>query len=294
MNKMHNYEPYAIEEGYQVLIAEYHHALCGIEDYFKQADRKLVLKLVDETSCKLLRMITAKDAEDREKCPDPRVSTENLMTGPRELNRLAALPNFTDIEGAEREEVCDLFDSQPMQPWQMQPASLLPWVEDYIHTNFSFCSNTPYAPSSSYKYQPTSATLVSSGSKSNICQTMNFTNNAVSTPYCQGPTIQTWTAVHQNTQPEHWLQLFIITSENECAQNLMPCRLKLLICFKSREKSFLHPSQDANTTLVRNQPNQKNLKHLPPRRTRQQRNIQMNHSHPDQLQLQRQIPKCHH
>ena len=111
MTKMHNYEPYAIEEGYQVLIAEYHHALCGIEDYFKQADRKLVLKLVDDTSCKLLRMTTAKDAEDREKCPDPRVSTENLMTGPRVLNRLAALPNFTDIEGADREEVCDLFYS---------------------------------------------------------------------------------------------------------------------------------------------------------------------------------------
>ena len=111
MNKMHNYEPYAIKEGYQVLIAEYHHALCGIEDYFKQANRKLVLKLVDDTSCKLLRMTTAKDAEDREKCSDPRVSTENLMTGPRVLNRLATLPNFTDIKGADREEVCDLFDS---------------------------------------------------------------------------------------------------------------------------------------------------------------------------------------
>ena len=111
MNKMHNYEPYVIQEGYQVLIAEYHHALCGIEDYFKQAGKKLVLKLVDDTSCKLLRMMTAKDAEDREKCPDPRVSTENLMTGPRALNRLAALPNFTDIKGTDREVVCDLFDS---------------------------------------------------------------------------------------------------------------------------------------------------------------------------------------
>ena len=68
MNKMHNYEPYAIEEGYHVLIAEYHHSLCGIEDYFQQADRKLILKLVDDTSCKLLRVTTAKDAEDREKC----------------------------------------------------------------------------------------------------------------------------------------------------------------------------------------------------------------------------------
>ena len=111
MTKMHNYEPYAIKEGYHVLIAEYHHALCSIEDYFKQADRKLILKLVDDTSCKLLRMTTAKDAEDREKCPDSRVSTENLMTSPRALNRLAALPNFTDIKGADREEVCELFDS---------------------------------------------------------------------------------------------------------------------------------------------------------------------------------------
>ena len=56
-------------------------------------------------------MTKAKDAEDREKCPDPRVSIENLMTSPRTLNRLAALPNFTDIKGADREEVCDLFDS---------------------------------------------------------------------------------------------------------------------------------------------------------------------------------------
>ena len=108
---MHNYEPYAIEEGYQVLIAEYHHALCGIKDYFKQADKKLVLKLIDDTSCKLLRMMTAKDAEGREKCPDPRVLTENLMTGTRALNRLAALPNFMDIKGKDRETLCDLFDS---------------------------------------------------------------------------------------------------------------------------------------------------------------------------------------
>ena len=34
LEKMHNYEPYAIEEAYKVLIAEYHHALCGIKEYF--------------------------------------------------------------------------------------------------------------------------------------------------------------------------------------------------------------------------------------------------------------------
>ena len=50
-------------------------------------------------------MITAKDAADREKCPDPRVSTENLMTGHRVMNRLAALPrlishiHFSNFQG---------------------------------------------------------------------------------------------------------------------------------------------------------------------------------------------------
>ena len=109
MSKM-QHESDAIEENYQVLIAEYHHSLCIIKDYFKQADRKLVLELIDDTTCKLLRT-TPKDAADKEKCPDPRVSTKNLMTGHRVLNRLAALPNFKDIKGADREEVCELFDS---------------------------------------------------------------------------------------------------------------------------------------------------------------------------------------
>ena len=84
--------------------------MCIIEDYFKQANRKLILELIDDTTCKLLRTTTPKDAADKEKCPDPRVSTENLMTGHRALNRLAALPNFKDIKGADREEVCELFD----------------------------------------------------------------------------------------------------------------------------------------------------------------------------------------
>ena len=110
MSKM-EHESDTFKENYQVLIAEYHHSLCIIKDYFKQANRKLILKLIDDTTCKLLRTTTSKDAVDKEKCLDPRVSTENLMTGHRVLNRLAALPNFKDIEGADREEVCEIFDS---------------------------------------------------------------------------------------------------------------------------------------------------------------------------------------
>ena len=181
MNKMDNYESDAIEEGYQVLIAEYHHALCGIEDYFKQADRKLVLELIVDTSCKLLRKTTPKDAADREKCPDPRVSTEYLMTGHRALNRLAALLNFKDIEGADREEICELFDSlQTAHATIADAASSLASLSRRLHPHkFQFLLKHSISPSSSYKYQLTSATLVSSDLKSNSYSMMNFMNNAV-------------------------------------------------------------------------------------------------------------------
>ena len=110
MTKM-QHESETIEENYQVLIAEYHHSLCIIEDYFKQANRKLILELIDDTTCKLLRTTTPKDAQTKRGVLTLRVSTENLMTSHRVLNRLSALPNFKDIEGSDREEVCQLFDS---------------------------------------------------------------------------------------------------------------------------------------------------------------------------------------
>ena len=148
MNKMHNYKSDAIEEGYQVLIAEYHHALCGIEDYFKQADRKLILELIDDISCKLLRTTTPKDAAGKEKCPDLRVSTENLMTGHRVLNRLAALPNFKDIEGADTEEVCELFDSlQTAHATIADAASSLASLGRRLHPHqFQFLLNHSICP----------------------------------------------------------------------------------------------------------------------------------------------------
>ena len=110
MSKM-QHKSDTVEENYQVLISEYHHSLCITKDYFKQANRKLILELIDDTTCKLLRTTTPKDAADKDKCPDPRVSTENLTIDHRALNRLAPLPNLKDIKGVDREEVCELFDS---------------------------------------------------------------------------------------------------------------------------------------------------------------------------------------
>ena len=48
LEKMHNYKPYAIEEAYKVLIAEYHHVLCRIEEYFQNTDKSVVLGLIDD------------------------------------------------------------------------------------------------------------------------------------------------------------------------------------------------------------------------------------------------------
>ena len=88
---MHNYEPYSIEEAYKVLIAEYHHTLCGIKEYFKNADKSVVLRLIDDKSCKMLRVETAKESENRAKFPDPRTLTVNTITGTQALSRLTAI-----------------------------------------------------------------------------------------------------------------------------------------------------------------------------------------------------------
>ena len=71
LKKMHNYEPYAIEEAYTVLISECHHSLCQIEEYFQNADKDVVLGLIDDKSCKMLRVETTKESKDR-KIPRPK------------------------------------------------------------------------------------------------------------------------------------------------------------------------------------------------------------------------------
>ena len=108
---IHNYESYTLQSCYETLIDEYYQELIKIEDYFKDADKNLVLDLVDDKTCKIIRVETQKDSEDRKRCPDPCISTPNLMTGSAALTRLATLLNFEKIDGDDREKVCDLFDS---------------------------------------------------------------------------------------------------------------------------------------------------------------------------------------
>ena len=59
----------------------------------------------------MLRVEMAKESENGEKFPDPRTSTDNIITGTQALRRLAAMLNFTAIQGDQREMVCELVDS---------------------------------------------------------------------------------------------------------------------------------------------------------------------------------------
>ena len=91
---IHNYKLYALQSCYETLLDEYYQELIQIEDYFKDADKDLVLDLVDNKTCKVICVETQKDTEDRKRCPDPHISIPNLMTGAAALTKLAALPNF--------------------------------------------------------------------------------------------------------------------------------------------------------------------------------------------------------
>ena len=85
---IHDYKPYALQSCYETLIDKYYQELIKIEDYFKDADKNLVLDLVDDKTCKNICVETQKDSEDRKRCPDPHISTPNLMTGSGALTSL--------------------------------------------------------------------------------------------------------------------------------------------------------------------------------------------------------------
>ena len=88
---VHQYKPYSIENAYTDFVTDYYNLLCTIQDYFKDASTETVLELVDDTTCKILRMETKKNREQQAKCKDPRVSTDNIPTGTTMINRLASL-----------------------------------------------------------------------------------------------------------------------------------------------------------------------------------------------------------
>ena len=111
---IHSYEPYGHHTAYKTLIEEYYDELVQIEDYFRDADKDLVVALIDDKTCRMVRVKTAKEKKDRKTFADTRISTPNILSRLAALIHLAALPNFKNIDGESRDRVCDLFDSLSM------------------------------------------------------------------------------------------------------------------------------------------------------------------------------------
>ena len=233
-------------------------------------------------------MTTAKDAEDREKCPDPRVLTENLITDPRALNRLAALPNFTDIKGVDREEVCDLFDSlQTTHAAIVDAAGILTSLGWRLHPHqFQFLLKHSICP------------LIQLQIPAHLChpgelrfEKQQLSNDELYEQCCVNTLLP---RPHHpdldSIPPKHPARALAAAIHYHLRKRMCTkfnaSQTEIANLSQVKRKKFFTSITDANTTQVRNQPNQKNLKHLPPR-THQQRNIQKNHSHPNQLQLLR-------
>ena len=90
---IHNYKPYTLQSCYEILIDKYYQELIKIEDYFKDADTNLVLDLVDVKTCKIIHVETQKDSEDRKRCPNPHISTPNLISS---INKTCCFTQFQE------------------------------------------------------------------------------------------------------------------------------------------------------------------------------------------------------
>ena len=106
VDTIHQYEPYSNQDAYANFTERYFDLLCNIVNYYKDASTTTVLELIDDTSCKMLRVETERQRTDRELCKDPRISTDNIMQGHQVLNCLEALPVF---EGGEQFAIVELF-----------------------------------------------------------------------------------------------------------------------------------------------------------------------------------------
>ena len=103
------YYPYKIENTCTDFVTLYYDLLSEVEEYFKDISINAVLELVDNTTCKMLWMETEHDKQDQKLCPDPRTSSNNILTGHQAMNKLEALPNFKKFKNGEEITITELF-----------------------------------------------------------------------------------------------------------------------------------------------------------------------------------------
>ena len=68
---IHSYEAYRHHTAYKTFIEEYYNEMVQIEDYFRDAYKNLMVALIDDKTCRMVQVKTAKEREDRKTFTDP-------------------------------------------------------------------------------------------------------------------------------------------------------------------------------------------------------------------------------
>ena len=95
---IHSYEPYKIQDTYSDFVLRYYELLVQVEDYFIDASMEEVLELVNDTTCKVMRMETERECQNQALCKDPGVSSDSIPLAHTIMNRFKKLLNFKKFE----------------------------------------------------------------------------------------------------------------------------------------------------------------------------------------------------
>ena len=102
-------DPDAVENAYADFVGKYYELLSNVEDYYIDASTEGALNIIEDKQCKILLQPSICEAEEQKLCPDPIVSTDNILTGHQMLNRLEKLPGFKTYEDGEEMAIVQLF-----------------------------------------------------------------------------------------------------------------------------------------------------------------------------------------
>ena len=210
----------------------------------------------------MLRVKTAKESENREKFPDPRTSTDNNITSTQALSRLAAMLNFTAIQGNQWKIVCELFDSlQIVHTAIADVTGTLGTLGRTLDPNqFQFLLKHSVCPLVQLQVPAHLCHPVSLSLQKNISLMMNYMKKVELTQYYPDPITQIWTKCQQNTPQEHWPAPFTTISENACSPSSLHLRQILQTSSRLRERNSSQILQGENTKQAKSRPKQRKLK----------------------------------
>ena len=208
---IHSYEPYKIQDVHSDYVLRYYELLVQVEDYFVDTSTEAVLELVDDTTCKCMRMETEREWENQVLCKDPQVSSGTIPQPHTIMNKLEALPDFKKFEGGEQFAIVELFRNlQKAHNASTETASHLAFLARTLKPDqFSIILKHSICPLIQLEIP---ARLCNLGelkfAKKDLSPDEAFEQHAVKI-ILPCPTTPTWKKLNRSTQPDVWPQLYI-------------------------------------------------------------------------------------